>query len=43
MSHEALQTIWFVLVFVLFAGYAVLDGFDFGVVMWHLFSKSDRY
>lgn len=42
MSHEALQTIWFVLIFVLFAAYAILDGFDFGVGMWHLFSKDDR-
>ena len=42
MSHEILQTIWFSLIFVLFAGYAVLDGFDFGVGMWHLFSKNDR-
>ena len=25
-----LQTIWFMLVFVLLAGYAVLDGFDLG-------------
>jgi cytochrome d ubiquinol oxidase subunit II len=42
MSHEALQTIWFVLIFVLFAGYAILDGFDFGVGIWHLFARNDR-
>ena len=42
MSYELLQTIWFVLVFVLLAGYAILDGFDLGVGMWHLFSKDDR-
>ena len=42
MSHEALQTIWFLLIVVLFAGYTILDGFDFGVGMWHLFSKKDH-
>lgn len=42
MSHEILQTIWFMLIFVLFIGYTVLDGFDLGVGMWHLFSKDDR-
>jgi cytochrome d ubiquinol oxidase subunit II len=42
MSYVALQTLWFALIFVLFAGYAVLDGFDLGVGMWHLFSKDDR-
>ena len=31
-----LNTIWFVLVGVLFTGYVVLDGFDFGVGMLHL-------
>lgn len=33
MSHEILQTIWFMLIFVLFIGYAILDGFDLGVGM----------
>ncbi len=42
MSHEILQTIWFALIFVLLGGYAILDGFDFGVGIWHLFSKDDR-
>ena len=42
MSHEALQTIWFLLIVVLFAGYTILDGFDFGVGIWHLFSKNDH-
>ena len=42
MTHEALQTIWFLLIVVLFAGYTILDGFDFGVGMWHLFSRDDH-
>jgi len=37
-----LQTIWFVLVGVLLAGYAILDGFDLGVGALHLFTKSDQ-
>ncbi|MCK5884367.1 MAG: cytochrome d ubiquinol oxidase subunit II [Bacteriovoracaceae bacterium] len=36
---EALQIIWFILVFVLLTGYAILDGFDLGVGCWHLFTK----
>ena len=32
-----LETIWFVLVGVLLCGYAILDGFDLGVGMLHLF------
>jgi cytochrome d ubiquinol oxidase subunit II len=36
-----LNTIWFVLVGVLFAGYAVLDGFDLGIGALHLFTKED--
>ncbi|HET7754623.1 MAG TPA: cytochrome d ubiquinol oxidase subunit II [Anaeromyxobacteraceae bacterium] len=35
-----LNTIWFVLLGVLFAGYAVLDGFDLGVGILHLFARS---
>jgi cytochrome d ubiquinol oxidase subunit II len=31
MSHETLQTIWFVLIAVLWIGFFVLEGFDFGV------------
>jgi len=31
MSHETLQLIWFVLIAVLWIGYFVLEGFDFGV------------
>ena len=37
-----LQIIWFVLVGLLFTGYAILDGFDLGVGFWHLFTKSDE-
>jgi cytochrome bd ubiquinol oxidase subunit II len=36
-----LNTIWFMLVGVLFFGYALLDGFDFGVGMLHLFTRTD--
>ncbi|HTP24846.1 MAG TPA: cytochrome d ubiquinol oxidase subunit II, partial [Anaeromyxobacteraceae bacterium] len=35
-----LNTIWFILIGVLIAGYAVLDGFDLGVGMLSLFSHS---
>ncbi|MEI8196704.1 MAG: cytochrome d ubiquinol oxidase subunit II [Phycisphaerae bacterium] len=36
-----LNTTWFVIVGVLFFGYALLDGFDLGVGMLHLFSRTD--
>jgi cytochrome d ubiquinol oxidase subunit II len=36
-----LNTIWFVLVGVLFTGYAILDGFDLGVGALHLIAKTD--
>jgi len=36
-----LPSIWFLLVGVLFMGYAVLDGFDLGVGALHLFSRGD--
>lgn len=41
---EALQIIWFILIFVLLTGYAVLDGFDLGTGVWHLFAtkKEER-
>ncbi|HOZ22368.1 MAG TPA: cytochrome d ubiquinol oxidase subunit II, partial [bacterium] len=35
-------TIWFFLVGVLFAGYAMLDGFDLGVGALHLFTRGDE-
>jgi|WetSurMetagenome_2_1015567.scaffolds.fasta_scaffold127887_1 cytochrome bd ubiquinol oxidase subunit II len=37
-----LNTIWFGLVGVLIIGYAILDGFDFGVGILHLFATSDE-
>lgn len=37
-----LNTIWFVLIGVLLAGYAVLDGFDLGVGALHLFTRTDH-
>jgi cytochrome bd ubiquinol oxidase subunit II len=36
-----INTIWFLLVGALFAGYAVLDGFDLGVGALHLFTRTD--
>jgi cytochrome d ubiquinol oxidase subunit II len=36
-----LNLIWFILVGVLFCGYAILDGFDLGVGALHLFAKGD--
>jgi cytochrome d ubiquinol oxidase subunit II len=40
--HLDLNTIWFILVGVLFTGYAMLDGFDLGVGALHLFTKDDN-
>ncbi|MFH1575152.1 MAG: cytochrome d ubiquinol oxidase subunit II, partial [Acidobacteriota bacterium] len=37
-----LNTIWFLLVGVLFIGYAILDGFDLGVGALHLLTRSDH-
>jgi cytochrome d ubiquinol oxidase subunit II len=37
-----LNTTWFVLIGVLFTGYAMLDGFDLGVGALHLFIKKDE-
>jgi cytochrome d ubiquinol oxidase subunit II len=36
-----LQFIWFTIFVILLTGYAILDGFDLGVGMLHLFSKKD--
>lgn len=36
-----LNTIWFILVGVLFTGYALLDGFDLGVGALHLLARTD--
>lgn len=37
-----LPTIWFILVGILFTGYAMLDGFDLGVGVLHLFVRKDE-
>jgi len=37
-----LNMIWFVLVSVLLIGYAILDGFDLGVGVLHLFARSEE-
>ncbi len=37
-----LNVIWFVLIAVLIAGYAVLDGFDLGVGVLSLFARSEE-
>jgi cytochrome d ubiquinol oxidase subunit II len=37
-----LQFIWFTVFVILMTGYAMLDGFDLGVGMLHLFSKKDE-
>ena len=42
MHFPDLNTIWFLLVGILFTGYAILDGFDFGVGILHLFVKKDE-
>lgn len=46
MNYELLNnyypTIWYILVGVLFTGYAMLDGFDLGVGALHLFVKNDH-
>ena len=41
-STTYLNDIWFILVGVLFTGYAMLDGFDLGVGTLHLFAKTDQ-
>jgi cytochrome d ubiquinol oxidase subunit II len=37
-----LHTTWFIVIGVLFTGYAMLDGFDLGVGALHLFTKNDQ-
>jgi cytochrome bd ubiquinol oxidase subunit II len=37
-----LHLTWFIIIGVLFTGYAILDGFDFGVGALHLFHRSDE-
>src|SRR5439155_5372136 len=41
MEPTTLQLTWFVLLGVLMAGYAILDGFDLGVGILHLFVRGD--
>jgi len=38
----ALEIIWFLLIGVLITGYAILDGFDLGVGVLHLFAHNDH-
>lgn len=40
-EYIVLEFTWFAIFVVLLTGYAILDGFDLGVGMLHLFSKSD--
>ena len=42
LSPELLCQIWFALLGVLLAGYAILDGFDLGVGILHLAARGDR-
>ena len=37
-----LNSTWFVLLGILFTGYAILDGFDLGVGILHLFTRTDQ-
>ncbi|MBU1626478.1 cytochrome d ubiquinol oxidase subunit II [bacterium] len=39
---SVLQVIWFFLIGILLAGYAILDGFDLGVGFWYLFAKKKK-
>lgn len=41
IEHLALEFIWFSIFVILLTGYAILDGFDLGVGMLHLFAKKD--
>lgn len=41
VSPLDLHTIWYLLIGVLFTGYAMLDGFDLGVGALHLFTRDD--
>lgn len=42
-EHWDLATIWYVLIGVLFTGYAVLDGFDLGIGGLHLLARKDEH
>lgn len=41
LGLSGLEFIWFTIFVILATGYAILDGFDLGVGMLHLFSKKD--
>ena len=41
-SRNAMGTLWFCLVAVMLAGYVVLDGFDIGVGILHLWRRANR-
>jgi len=43
MSFLDLNIVWYILVGVLFTGYAMLDGFDLGVGALHLFVRKDEH
>ncbi len=43
MNLPDLNIVWFILVGVLFTGYAILDGFDLGVGALHLFVRKDEH
>jgi cytochrome bd ubiquinol oxidase subunit II len=40
--HLDLNTVWFILVGIMFTGYAMLDGFDLGIGALHLFTDKDE-
>lgn len=42
-TPETLNIVWYILVGVLFTGYAILDGFDLGTGALHLFTKDDMH
>ncbi|MFO0861316.1 MAG: cytochrome d ubiquinol oxidase subunit II [Phycisphaerales bacterium] len=42
MEITSLQLLWFVLLGILLAGYAILDGFDLGVGILHPLARDDR-
>jgi len=41
MEPTTLQMAWFLIIGLLMAGYAILDGFDLGVGILHLFARND--
>lgn len=42
MSLEFLQIIWFLLIAILFSVYMILDGYDLGIGILHLFAKEEK-